>query len=278
MSSSLFDFHFLFLKIIALLVVPFLPAANIAFATGFTVAERVLYLPSLGFCLLVGFGVQKVQSWSRGHLKKNSTKIGLNCLLLTTLCCHGVRTYRRSQDWNNELSLYTSGLSVNPENVKLLNNVGRLHEKNGDFDLAIRYYRTSIEIEPDYVRGHLNLANTLASLNATDEAEAHYRQAVKIGEADLAIRAKVDPLYLTALLRLATLLSVDPSRLQEAEVVFNRLLKIRSFLDGSPGKLGSSILDSDPARDPISRARRARVRERSQPLFDAFSELNVSLK
>jgi hypothetical protein len=35
-------------------VITFLPASNLFFTVGFVVAERVLYLPSLGFCLIVG--------------------------------------------------------------------------------------------------------------------------------------------------------------------------------------------------------------------------------
>lgn len=36
------------------LMVPFLPASNLVVPVGFLVAERTLYLPSFGFCLLVG--------------------------------------------------------------------------------------------------------------------------------------------------------------------------------------------------------------------------------
>ena len=42
---------------LVLVVVPFLPASNLFFRVGFVVAERVLYLPSAGYCLLVALGV-----------------------------------------------------------------------------------------------------------------------------------------------------------------------------------------------------------------------------
>jgi hypothetical protein len=38
------------------LVIPFLPASNLFFRVGFVVAERVLYLPSAGYCVLLTFG------------------------------------------------------------------------------------------------------------------------------------------------------------------------------------------------------------------------------
>ena len=41
---------------LSLLVLPYLPASNLFFPVGFVVAERILYLPSMGFCMLVGYG------------------------------------------------------------------------------------------------------------------------------------------------------------------------------------------------------------------------------
>ena len=42
------------------LVIPFLPASNLLFGVGFVVAERILYLPSMGFAVLVAQGFQKL--------------------------------------------------------------------------------------------------------------------------------------------------------------------------------------------------------------------------
>ena len=46
---------------LALLILPFLPASNFFFPVGFVVAERVLYLPSLGMCLLVAVGLSSLR-------------------------------------------------------------------------------------------------------------------------------------------------------------------------------------------------------------------------
>lgn len=45
---------------LALITLPFLPATNIFFYVGFVVAERILYLPSVGYCLLVALGFSKL--------------------------------------------------------------------------------------------------------------------------------------------------------------------------------------------------------------------------
>jgi hypothetical protein len=43
----------------ALLTIPFLPASNLFFPVGFVIAERVLYLPSMGFSLIVATGMER---------------------------------------------------------------------------------------------------------------------------------------------------------------------------------------------------------------------------
>lgn len=45
---------------LALIVVPFLPASNLFFRVGFVIAERILYLSSIGFCMLVVIGIRQM--------------------------------------------------------------------------------------------------------------------------------------------------------------------------------------------------------------------------
>ena len=92
--------------------IPFLPATNLFTYVGFVVAERILYLPSVGFCLLVGLGVQiliKQRQFNR-----------LICysipILLLTL---GWRTIKRNGDWIDEEHLYRSGIEINPPKGRL---------------------------------------------------------------------------------------------------------------------------------------------------------------
>lgn len=70
-----------------MMVIPFLPASNIFIRVGFVIAERVLYLPSAGYCLLVALGVasistrqfKKVVSMELVYTK--AAKAMLQCLL-----------------------------------------------------------------------------------------------------------------------------------------------------------------------------------------------------
>jgi hypothetical protein len=100
---------------VAMMVIPFIPATNLLAYVGFVVAERVLYIPSLGFCLLVGHGFVKLIESSED---RNSRKMMLTVSLILVLMILGGRTVIRNLDWASEESLYRSGISVNPAKGK----------------------------------------------------------------------------------------------------------------------------------------------------------------
>ena len=100
---------------VAMMVIPFIPASNLVAYVGFVVAERVLYIPSLGFCLLVGHGFVKLMERFE---ESNSRKMLLTISFILVLIALGGRTVIRNVDWASEESLYRSGISVNPAKGK----------------------------------------------------------------------------------------------------------------------------------------------------------------
>jgi hypothetical protein len=100
---------------VAMMVIPFIPASNLVAYVGFVVAERVLYIPSLGFCLLVGHGFVKLME---RFGDRNSRKMLLTISFILVLTALGGRTVNRNLDWASEESLYRSGISVNPAKGK----------------------------------------------------------------------------------------------------------------------------------------------------------------
>ena len=85
---------------ISVMILPFLPAANIFFYVGFVVAERVLYLPSVGFCLLVANGIKELLN----SYQSRQRQIWYCAIFL--LLAFAQKTYKRNFVWNDEESLY----------------------------------------------------------------------------------------------------------------------------------------------------------------------------
>ena len=152
---------------LAMAVVPFLPASNLFFPVGFVVAERVLYLPSMGFCMLVAYGAYTVHKSSSSLIPRTLIKLSV-CSLLLLMAVH---TVNRNRVWESNLTLYTSGVRCNPENGVMLTNLGIEHGRLRNYSFAEKLYRTSIQVAPDHSKGYSNLGGLLEALKRYDEAE-----------------------------------------------------------------------------------------------------------
>lgn len=92
-----------------------LPASNLLFPIGTVMAERLLYLPSLGIvaCLAIAIG-NRAQRFSM--VTHPVFKTALLCLLLTGL---SVRTWLRNRDWTNDLTMAEVSARTSPASFKV---------------------------------------------------------------------------------------------------------------------------------------------------------------
>lgn len=155
---------------LSLLLLPFLPASGLIFQVGFVIAERVLYMPSLGFCLLVTIGARRL-NYSHQRLQRVIEVFMVYLLVVLT-----ARTLSRNQDWASDLNLFKSGVTANPTNVKIRNNYGMELKAANQLDQAREQYKRALEIDPDYVEVYFNLGNLLSD-------EGNYTEALKNFEA-----------------------------------------------------------------------------------------------
>lgn len=97
---------------IVLMVLPFILATNIFFYVGFVIAERVLYIPSMGFCLLVAYGSYII--YKQYELEKRGMQNAVAMVITILIVLNSGRTLVRNRDWSTEEKLYESGVAVNP--------------------------------------------------------------------------------------------------------------------------------------------------------------------
>ncbi|KAM8822150.1 protein O-mannosyl-transferase TMTC2-like isoform 1-T1 [Synchiropus picturatus] len=162
----------LVLLCLGLLALPFLPASNLFFYVGFVIAERVLYIPSMGFCLLVAAAVRSLFS----RLRTRGSRTALLCLCVGLLVLNGLRTVQRNRDWNNEENLYRSGISVNP--AKAWGNLGNVLKNQGKMEEAERAYRNALHYRGNMADMLYNLGLLLQENSRLAEALHCYRQAI----------------------------------------------------------------------------------------------------
>ncbi|KAL3216478.1 hypothetical protein MRX96_051178, partial [Rhipicephalus microplus] len=165
---------------LSLLVVPFLPASNIFFRVGFVVAERVLYLPSMGFCLLLVLGMTRLAAALPQHRQV------LQYCLIMLLVVFTVRSMQRCHEWTKESSLFESGLKVCPGNAKVhynfaknaMNNLANILRDVGQLQEAQALLRRAVQLRPDFAAAWMNLGIVQSSLGLLDDAEQSYRTAI----------------------------------------------------------------------------------------------------
>nr|CAD7201361.1 unnamed protein product [Timema douglasi] len=202
------------LMAIVLLVVPFLPATNLVAYVGFVVAERVLYISSMGHSLLVGHGLSRLIAWSVGRrIKWQQFLVMLFTAVL--LVVFGSKTWIRNFDWYDEESLYRSGLDVNPP--KAYGNLGNILSVQGRYTEAEMYYRGALTFRPNMADVHYNLGVLLQNQQRLQEAIYRYRVAIQCR-----------PRLAVAHLNLGIVLS-RVGRLKDSKVV----LRACSMLDGT---------------------------------------------
>ncbi|XP_075739549.1 protein O-mannosyl-transferase TMTC1-like isoform X2 [Rhipicephalus microplus] len=155
-----------------LTVLPFLPASNLFVTVGFVVAERVLYIPSIGVTLLVAEGMSRLHTWCSRVLRWCPTSV---CFILVVL--FAARTWNRNGVWTSRKALFESGIRDLPGNAKMHYNYANLQKDTGNSDLAIKHYRLAIELWPDHASAHNNLGTVLTS---AEESEHHFRYALHV--------------------------------------------------------------------------------------------------
>jgi len=91
---------------------------------------------------------------------------------------------------NLELAIthYKQAISLEPDYVKALNNLGISLAGAGRFDQAVVAYQAVIHLQPEHADAHVNLGNALERMNKPLEAIEHYRLALGINPNDLKLQ------------------------------------------------------------------------------------------
>ncbi|XP_050298549.1 protein O-mannosyl-transferase TMTC2-like [Anthonomus grandis grandis] len=234
---------------LSLIIIPFLPATNLFFYVGFVMAERVLYLPSAGFCLIIG--IAGAEMWKSE--KTRAFFCAGFCLVTIGFCA---KTVLRNRDWNSEESLYRSAIPFNPPKAygnlgSILNSHGRVAEAKAAFRKALKYrpnmadvhynlavllqseqkldeaiqsYQKAIHFRPSLALAYVNLGTAFIAAGKCDEAISILTQASKLDGTGLKDRREHENAKLSALLQLGTLFS-EQGRLHSALAIYREAVE-----------------------------------------------------
>uniref|UniRef100_A0A8D8X1R3 dolichyl-phosphate-mannose--protein mannosyltransferase n=1 Tax=Cacopsylla melanoneura TaxID=428564 RepID=A0A8D8X1R3_9HEMI len=154
-----------------LMTVPFIPATNLFFYVGFVVAERLLYIPSIGFCYLISYGMFLLEN----RLFYQNVKLSKS-IMTFMIIIYSFRTLQRNNDWKNDESLYRSGIAVNPP--KSYGNLGSILTSQGRLKEAEWSLKKALQYRPNMAEVHYNLGLLLQTSDRYKEAIDSYKMAI----------------------------------------------------------------------------------------------------
>ncbi len=174
-QKSLLSFSILYFLITLSIV------SNIFFLVGATMAERFLYMPSLGFCIAVACLVSRMK------------KLIAVALVSTVFILYSFKTFSRNQDWKNNYTLFFKDVQSAPNSCKLqyyysVAIIDKLQATPHDADYqkqiaqdAIDHLQKTLSIWPHYVEAREQLGYAYYLHGDIEKAKATYLNAQEHG-------------------------------------------------------------------------------------------------
>jgi protein O-mannosyl-transferase len=153
------------------LLIAWLPVSGIL-PVAYLLADRYLYMPGFGFCLLF------ISFFS--HLSPWDTRKPVLIALLSLLVIFSLRTWDRTFDWKNDFTLWESAISARPEYAMGYVNLGNAHQNAGNLDKAFAYWEQALQRNPNLPQVWLNMGNAQKKQGHLDEAETCYRTSLEL--------------------------------------------------------------------------------------------------
>lgn len=138
------------------------------------VAERYLYLPSVGFCLLLGY-------WIARLAERPSRRAAILAAFTAVCALAGIATVRRNAVWRSNLSLWQDTVVKNTSQGLPARSLGTAYQEKGDAAQAFAYFQLALQRHNDpagLFTIHNNLGSLAMAAHKLDDAERSYRAAL----------------------------------------------------------------------------------------------------
>jgi tetratricopeptide (TPR) repeat protein len=200
--------HFLSFAILFYMIA-FSLFSNVLILIGTSYGERLLYLPSMGYALAIGYIICKIfkidehnELWNPNG--KSSLVWGVAGAIIIA---YGLRTVARNPAWNNSASLYNADIIQSPNSAKLNYHNGLeqvktgMDEKTGNVTdstwvlKGIASYSKSIQLFPEYHDAFGSRGLAYFRLQKYDQAFEDYQTSLKHRPNDAKVLSNLGFIY-----------------------------------------------------------------------------------
>jgi len=180
-----------------------LPVSNILPITNY-IASRYLYIPIVGFCLLVPTIL----------FRSNQLRHARRVIIVTFLVFFPMFTLIRNIAWKNDTVLWLEMVENYPNNALAHSNLGLCYRRSGFIDKAIKEYRLALSLDPYFTSDYIALGESYYVKGMLDESIVQFKKA-----------AKLDPTFLDTYSYLGLAL-MRKGLYEEAEYYFKQAIEL----------------------------------------------------
>lgn len=136
--------------LVALLWIGFayLPASNILVPTGQLLAERTLYLASVGAVMLAAWVIDFAIAWAGITLPANRARLAVAVPVGTLVLLGAAKSTSAAIPWQDNFTLFQTGIAEAPESSHPYWLMGNLYVTKGDHRKALAYLSKAYRLDP----------------------------------------------------------------------------------------------------------------------------------
>ena len=155
--------------------------------------EHRVYLPSIGFFLLLGICIARLKNKLGVWIPPWSKYVTLAMAVI--IAALSLVTYSRNLLWNNPVGLWEDVVQKNPGSFRGHYNLGTLESKEGHLAKAMRQLQIAVSLNPGSDEAHDNLGMVYGRLGLTEEAIAELKTAIKLNPGDIHAHENLRKIY-----------------------------------------------------------------------------------
>jgi len=149
------------------------PASNILVPINAVIYEHFLYMPMIGIALIVvDLGLKGAQK----H-KMVPTLLKLSAVIVVVFCAVNIH---RNLDWRTSIGFYEQLITYQPNDYRVINNLGMEYANNGYHDKALSTYLKAIALDPNNPVAYHNIAGTYRDTGHVQLALDNFHKAIQL--------------------------------------------------------------------------------------------------
>ncbi|MEK6949450.1 MAG: tetratricopeptide repeat protein [Nanoarchaeota archaeon] len=150
-------------------------------------AERYLYLPSYGFCLLLAFLILSIEKINFAKFRvtqeysiKKYSKFAIIIIVLLVASSYTLLTIQRNAEWRDNFTLLSKTAERNPFGTRTYQALALHYRNQGDYDKAFSHALKAVELSSKNHHAYENLGTISTYTKNYQQAIYYYNKSLEI--------------------------------------------------------------------------------------------------